>query len=213
MSVAAQESSPNDDADEPVIDEARKKFIRVGIDPSRFLLTFLQPADRGGFEVQVDMELWDQFYPVVEIGYMFADRVETGYTLHVGGTYGRLGMDYNLLKPKEAKDRDIFFVGLRVATSRFIQGAERVYYENAFGNVTTSIPDQSITAFWSEVAFGVKAEVFHNFFVGWTGRIKYKFKVKDTLLTPYAIPGYGRLRSESNINADFNIYLSYSFSL
>lgn len=209
MAVKGQEAK----SDTSAIEMQRQPFIRVGIDPSRYLLTFLQPADRGGLEFAVDMEFWDRFYPTVELGYMFATRNEVDYTLHVDGVYSRLGFDYNLVKLNDAKDRDIFFVGWRMATSHFSQEATDVTYENAFGSITTSFPKQNLTAFWGEITVGVKAEVFRNFFVGWTGRLKYKFRVKEGDLTPYAIPGYGRLQPESDVNGDINIYLSYSFSL
>lgn len=209
VAVLAQGS----DAETDTVNMEREMFIRLGVDPSRYLLTFLQPADRGGLEFQVDMEIWDKFYPVVEVGYMFATRTEDDYSLNVNGIYGRLGFDYNLLSPKDAQDRDIFFIGWRAATSHFNQKADDVYYENAFGSILTSFPKQNLTAFWAEATVGVKAEVFRNFFVGWTGRLKYKFRVKDATLTPYAIPGYGRPRPDTDVTGDINIYLSYSFSL
>ncbi len=191
----------------------RTPFIRIGVDPSRYLLSYLQPAERGGYEVQVDMEIYEKFYPVVEFGYMFARRTEEAYALSINGTYARLGFDYNLLALNDATDRDLFFVGWRMARSQFVQSADNVYYENAFGSVTTSVPQQALHAYWGEVTVGVKAEVFRNFFVGWTGRLKYKFRVKEAAITPYAIPGYGRPTTDSDVNADISLYLSYSFSL
>lgn len=190
-----------------------RPIIRVGFDPTRFALAFLQKADRGGVEFSLDSEIFPKFYPAVEMGYSFADLSETAFNLHIDGLYGRIGFDYNMVTPANESDHDAFFLGLRIASSHFSQKMDGISLSNRFGSRNFDLANEQLTAYWSEITVGVKVEAFKNFYVGWTGRGKIKFSLSESELAPYIIPGYGRIPKDSNFTADMNIYLLYAFSL
>ncbi len=188
-------------------------FIRVGIDPSRYALSLLQPANRGGVEFSVDAKMYKKLYPIAEGGYTFAEHKADDFTFKADGVYGRIGMDYNMLNPADLNDHDAFTLGFRFAGSFYSQQADDVFLNNRYGSTTRNVPAENLSAYWTEITVGVKAEAFKNFYVGWTGRGKLRFRKSGAQMTPYIIPGYGRLSETSNFTADINIYILYAFSL
>lgn len=209
--VSAQSDAKK--AVEEAIEVPRRKIIRLGVDPSRFALSFLQPATRGGLEFSLDTEVLKRFYAAGELGSTFVDVNNEMYHYKANGVYGRIGFDYNLLNPVDANDHDAFFVGMRFAGSWYSQEADDIQYSNASGSWTTAVPKENLNAYWSEITVGVKVEAFKNFWVGWTARGKLRFRQPDSQMEPYLIPGYGKLSKTTNFNGDMNIYLMYSFSL
>jgi hypothetical protein len=77
-----------------------------------------------------------------------------------------------------------------------------------WGNYTDgSVAKNSIKAYWIEIGMGLRAEIFKNFFMGWSfnGRIMIK-KSKDIYMDPYNIPGYGNGSKKSAIGFNYSIY-------
>lgn len=188
--------------------EARPFYIRVGIDPTRNLQTYLQGADRRGLEFSMDFEVKQNFFPTVETGYYTWEDNNELMEYNSNGTFLRLGCDYNFLSYISPKDRDIYFMGLRYGISVFNQEIPRFNIDNAWASDTYSFDKETITAHWLEYTVGTKVEIFNHIFLGWTGRIKKRIATSKNKVQPYFIPGYGK--TKNNTVADVNIYLLFA---
>ena len=185
--------------------ESRPFFIRLGIDPTRNLQTYLQEADRRGLEFSMDFEYKEKFFPTVEAGYYSWESNNDLMAYNSRGTFMRLGCDYNFLSYLSSYDRDIYFMGLRYGISAFNQEVPRISLDNVWGSNQMSFGKETITAHWLEYTVGTKVEIFRHTFLGWTARIKKRIATSKNEVQPYFIPGYGK--TKSNTVADVNIYV------
>jgi hypothetical protein len=65
-----------------------------------------------------------------------------------------------------------------------------------------------MNAHWGELVFGMKGELFPNFFFGWSFRAKFPFAVtKDDNIKPYIVPGIGKITGGTPF--DFSVGLYY----
>ena len=65
-----------------------------------------------------------------------------------------------------------------------------------------------VGARWFELNSGVKAKIIGEFWLGFTGRLKFALKHDSSpQLQPYEIPGYGL--SEQNVMWGFDYYIFY----
>lgn len=170
---------------------------RIGYDLSRFLLPSFQSGSRHGWEIQGDIPYKGNWFPTAEIGMEWFDDKQQNFHYLSNGIYGRLGVDLNIGKFESLKDYDLLFVGMRYGYSRFGQEAKDIYYVNYWGGVNNSLPKRNLSAHWAELVFGMKGELFKNFFLGWTVRGKFPFfQTKDPNIKPYIIPGLGKTTGE-----------------
>ena len=181
---------------------------RVGIDLSRFLLPAFQSGSRNGWEIQGDIPYKGNWFPTVELGMQWFDDKESTFHYLSNGAYGRIGVDLNITKFESLKDNDILFVGFRYGYSQFNEEVKEVTYSNYWGSLNESFPQRPISAHWVELVFGMKGEIYHNLFLGWSLRGKFPLvQTNDPSITPYIIPGIGKTTGE--IPFDFSFTLSY----
>ena len=189
--------------------------IRVGIDASKLLLPVIYNGERIGFEVTADKFITGNFFATVEAGWLNVnlnkDRSEYLYRYRENGFYGKLGVDYNLLKSRRPNSNDIVYAGARYGFSAFNHEADNItvpgYYWSDASDLI--IPKKSMNAHWLELLFGLKAEVLNNFYVGMTFRFKFRLvQPKADYSTPYLIPGYGY--GNSGFELGLNYYVSYN---
>ncbi|MGI6219552.1 MAG: DUF6048 family protein [Bacteroidaceae bacterium] len=164
-------------------------------------------SDTKSSEVQVDVNLKNRFFPVAEIGYAVTDMVsEYGSRYQSRGTYFRLGLNYKI-KYKNPSESHIF-VGLRYGWSPFKYDVESIPISDALfgegpsnpnlsddiwgGSVPFRVEGASGTAHWGEIVFGLRAQVWKNFLMGWSLRYKMRFGYsgQDNAIPSY-IPGFG----------------------
>jgi len=129
---------------------------------------------------------------VMEAGYMNFKYSQYNYDYTSKGAFTRLGADINLLKPEVSQGRYWAGIGLRYGISLFNSETSRFQHENYWGSVTSSLPSKKAMGHFIEVAPGVKTEIFRNFSMGWTIRLKLLISGgggKD--LRPIWFPGYG----------------------
>ena len=191
------------------------KGIRIGVDFSKFLFPLIYNGERWGFEAAADMYIKKNLFGVVEAGWLYVNLNRPDYLYKQYGAYGKLGVDYNLFKPKVPNTNDIFYGGVRYGFSTFNQQAERIripaYYWKPDVEGQT-IPQTYMSAHWLEFLLGVKAEVLKNFYVGLSFRLKFLvFKPKDEFSTPYMIPGYGNGNASSAIGINYNLSYNIHF--
>lgn len=170
----------------------REIFIRPGIDLSRFALPIFHDIGITGFEFSMDGEINYNLFPTFEIGLNSIKENTEDFDYEANGNYWRIGINYNMLKYQHRLDRNMFFIGARYGMSNFTQQATNITFENDWGQSVTDFPETDIQLQWVEGVIGIKGEIFKNFFMGYTIRVKGKIKMDDDLgITPYFIPGYG----------------------
>jgi hypothetical protein len=185
---------------------------RVGIDLSRFLMPYMQTGKRNAWEVQADVPYKGNFFPTFEFGMQWFDDQRDGFHYKNNGTYARLGIDMNIVKFESLRDHDFVFVGTRYGYSVFNQETDGISYSNYWGSITSSVPSRTLNAHWAELVFGMKGELFSNFFLGWTLRAKFPLVVtKDQNIKPYIIPGIGK--TSGGTPFDFSIGVYYRFPI
>lgn len=164
-------------------------------------------SDTKSSELQVDVNLKNRFFPVVEIGYAKTEMVsEYGSHYQSRGAYFRVGMNYKI-KYKNTSESHIFF-GIRYGWSPFKYDVESItIYDGLFGegpynpNLSDDIWGGSVpfheegmsgSGQWGEVVLGLRAQVWENFLMGWSLRYKRRFGYSgaDTAIPAY-IPGFG----------------------
>lgn len=193
------------------IENGRAKHIRLSIDPTVPLKTYMQDADIMGLEVTIDTEVKQNLFLIGITGFSNTSKVSDAFNYKSNGAYLALGADVNLTDRPLLTDRDIFFMGLRYGISVFNQEVEGISISNPWGEYKANIPSETVNAGWFEIALGIKSEFAKNLFIGWTGEAKFKTHCKNTATPPYHIPGYGKF-SDSRFAFDMNFFLSYAFT-
>jgi len=186
----------------------RMKGIRLGMDATRPFQSLWTKGDRYGSEFSGDLELWPNLFPVFESGYDVM-KIKTNYVNYTGkGSYSRIGIDYNFLEAENRNDKNILFAGFRYGFTLAKQQVDNYEIDSYWGPTIGKYGNQNYFAHWGEILVGIKGEIFHNFFMGWTIRGKAKINVKNMNLPPaYFIPGYGKAKG---FNLDFTYSVYYN---
>lgn len=188
-------------------DTLRTYGLRIGLDLARFLYYFSEPAIIGA-EISGDFEVYKNIYPVIELGYSTMEQSTDLFDYTSGGTYGRVGLDYNVLPMKDRSIHHIFFVGARYGLSVFTQRTENMSIQNDYwGDVILESYESSLRGHWIELVMGLKVEVASNLFLGWS--LRYKFLLNqdmDPLVTPQLVPGYGEGANNRAFGFTYSIF-------
>lgn len=173
-------------------DTLRTYGPRFGIDLARFLYLLADPVQTGA-EVSADFEVYRNVYPVFELGYNSMSDEQDLFDYSSSGTYGRAGIDYNVLSLKDRSAHHSITMGFRYGMSVFTQQIEDLDVRNEYwGDYVPGPYESNLTGHWIELVGGMKAEVFSNFFLGWSVRYKILLNPEmDPLMIPEMIPGYG----------------------
>ncbi len=182
---------------------------RIGFDVSKLALFYLQP-ERKTFEGSLDMELLPSVYPTVELGINTIRLTKDSlFNYYSNGAYGRIGVDYNLVYPKNAGDKDMFMGGIRFGYATYTDHANSIkIIDNYWGNFHGgSLPSTAMNAEWLELLAGLKTEIFKHFYLGASLRWRILLsKTKEGLTTPYWIPGYGSGNVKSCFGFNYSVY-------
>lgn len=184
----------------------RMRGLRFGADVSRPFQDYWTKGNRYGSEFSVDMELWPNLFPVFETGWE-ALKIKSSYVDYSGsGNYSRLGIDYNLLQALTKKEKDIFYIGFRYGFSVAKQQVDS-YQIDSYWPSTGHFGTQNFTAHWGEFLLGIKGEIFHNFYMGWTIRGKVMISKKNLgMPAVYFIPGYGKATQSFAPDFTYSVY-------
>ena len=188
------------------------KGIRIGVDFSKLVLPVIYKGERIGFEATADIHIKGNIFATAEAGWLNVNLDKEDYHYRENGMYGKIGVDYNLLKSRRPNSNDIVYAGARYALSVFSHQADHVAVPGHFWPEATdcSIPKNTMNAHWLELLLGVKAEILKNLYAGMTFRFKFMMvSPKDDYSTPYQIPGFGN--GDSGFALGINYYLSYNF--
>src|SRR5574344_2953983 len=167
-------------------------------------------------EVQVGVNLKNRLMPTAEIGFGHTNRWnENGIHYKSNAPYFRVGVDYNI-RFKKLDYEDWLFLGLRYGYTSFKYDVGNApIVDPAFGDKIenpnlidpiwggSSIPyhENGITGnmSWYEFIGGIRTKIWKNLFMGWTIRLKYRIKAKESFnASPWYVPGYGKFNSSAN---------------
>lgn len=202
--LSAQEASGKKGSQK---DTLRTYGPRFGVDLARIYYLFDEPQQIGA-EFSADFEVYRNTYPVFELGYNNMSHDRDLFSYRSGGTYGRAGIDYNVLSLKERSSHHTITLGLRYGMSLFSHRIEDVRIPDEYwGDFVPETHEENLTAHWFELVFGMKAEVFSNFFLGWSFRYKILLNPEmDPLMIPEMIPGYGSGGEEREFGITYSMY-------
>lgn len=166
-------------------------------------------GDYGDYEAALRVNLHDQYFPIVEIGYGQAKRDDevTGIYYKTSAPFFRLGCDLNLLKNKHAPNR--LYGGLRYAFTSYNVDISRQDMTDPVWQGTTgfAIEGDACNQHWIEAVFGLDAKVWGPLHMGWTFRYKRRIAHKDSSIgNTWYVPGYG-IYGDTRLGANFNVII------
>lgn len=164
-------------------------------------------GDYGQYEAGLRVNLKNKYFPVFELGYGKADGedVATKLTYKTKAPYGRVGLDFNLMKNKYDVNR--LYGGFRYAYTNykfdlFSPGVtDPVWGEKA----EFKAQDVACNYHWVEFVFGVDAKIWGPVRLGWTARYKRRIAHNDgTVGNTWYVPGYG-IEGNARLGGTFNV--------
>ncbi|MDD4489655.1 MAG: DUF6048 family protein [Paludibacter sp.] len=188
--------------------------LRVEVDVSPIITTFLNRGDIYQYESAIQAEINNRFYPVFEIGYAGANKLTTsGINYQGNAIFYRLGMDFNLIKNQIDKNKftNYFLIGARLGHTNFNYKMQNITFENEYwdNNFQKNIQGESFNL-WFEISAGIRVEIYKRVYIGWTARIKNLITKTDLGdYKPWYIPGFG-INGDGSVWA-FNYMLGYKF--
>jgi len=188
--------------------------IRAEIDISPIVKSFLS-KETYSYEGSLQANILKKYFPVLELGYAGADKTTSeAVNFQTSGAFARLGVDFNLMKPKkDAKPtNNLFLAGVRLGFSSFNYDITNIQIYDSYWNENTikNFNDINANKFWMEITGGVHVEVAKNIFMGWTARYKNMFGKPETgVLSPWYVPGFG-INSSGNV-WDLTYSIGYNF--
>lgn len=187
-------------------------------DVASVVTSLLPNSQTYSFEGGVQVDLKHKYYPIVEVGFGGADKTTAeNIGFKTDAPFGRIGIDFNLLKTKKNSKRtnNLFLAGVRIGMSNFKYDITNISISNDYwgakSNKTEMLeylntPSKKI---WWEFVAGVRVEVVKNIYMGWTIRTKSLMsKDIEGEISPWYIPGFGINRTS---NWGFNYSLGYHF--
>lgn len=164
-------------------------------------------SDYGQYEAALRINLKDRYFPIIELGIGKADAEDesTRITYKTQAPYGRIGIDFNMLKNKH----DIYrlYAGGRYAYTsyKFDISSPGVIDPNYGGMAPYEAHDVEGNMHWLELAFGVDAKIWGSVHLGWSVRYKRRlFHREGDVGDAWYVPGYGR-NGGSRIGGTFNL--------
>ena len=206
--------------------------LRVGVDLSRVLVSFLED-NYTGLEFVGDYRLTQKLYLASElgnekktIGIPLGNEVNnpTGdlYNFTASGSYLKLGIDYNTYGNWYG-EQNMIYIGGRYAFSTFSQtlnnykifNTDRYWNPDDFAVGSTQNQEFSgLTASWLEFVLGIKAEIFKNLFLGASVRLGILITNKDPEnFRNLFIPGFNKVTDDSPFGVGYNYSISYLIPL
>jgi hypothetical protein len=185
--------------------------LRVGIDIVAPVYSLFDD-DRKGLEFVADYRVSKRFFIATEFGYLENTDQEDFFNYTTNGQYIKVGADFNAYKNWIGME-NVIVVGLRYAFSAFDQTLNE-YTINADPflpekTVTTSTKYDNLNAQWIEFVLGIKVEVMHNIFLGFSfrGNKLISSKEPDNFKNLF-IPGFNKVFLNDN-GFSFNYTISY----
>jgi len=187
--------------------------FKVELDAYSLVMSAIN-KDTYSFEANVQVNLKERFFPILEMGFAGANKTSiNGYGFKTNGLFTKIGVDYNLLKPnlRGTTMHKYFFVGGRYGFSRFSYDITNIAIDNGYwgGENIRNFENQKLTKHWLEVVAGLRVEILENVYIGWNVRLKMPLGKGDSgEISPWFVPGIGIVNAG---NWAFNYTVGYKF--
>lgn len=195
--------------DQPVKDDSIPLFRGVQVMADLIGLGQLAFSNYGQYEVGVRVNLKDRYFPVLELGIGQADNNEitTGNHYKTSAPYGKIGIDFNVMKNKH----DIYrlYGGVRFAYTSFKVDYEHPDVTDPVYGGTTPFSAYGVPAYysWLEGVFGLDAKIWGPVHLGWSFRYHRRLLHDDgTMGNVWYVPGYGK-QGNSRLGGTFNVMI------
>ena len=194
-------------------DTIEKFGIRAGIDIQKIIKSATD-NDYTGLSISGDIRLKESLYIFSELGN--EEKIISNYYLNstVNGTYLKCGVNFKL--NNDIRTQNIVYSGFNLGFSQFNQriNSYTIYNNNSIywgeSIITEPVNLTDLKAFWLELVFGLKTEIFNNLFLGFELQLKNILKQNNKQgITNLYIPGFNRTYDSSNIGAGFSYSISY----
>lgn len=186
----------------------KKRGTSLGLDISSIFVPILD-HDRVVVEANIRTNFRKRMFVVGSLGTEQVSFNDKSYQYDSNGFFARVGVDYDIFIVDEPGNNDNILIGLRYGFALQNHGSDLITIaDDYWGSYETTISNYSLSSHWIEAVFGLRTEVFNNFYMSWFIRIKGKIKsINDDILEPYSIPGYGN--GSNSINLGFSYNLEY----
>ncbi len=161
----------------------------------------------GQIEGALRVNLKDRYFPIVEIGYgkADADDASTQLIYKTSAPYGRVGIDFNMLRQKH----DIYrlYIGGRYAFTSFSYDVDSPPVSDPVwgGEATYHISGEKANCHWLEAVVGIDAQIWRHLRMGWSVRYKLRLAHDDgDAGNVWYVPGYGK-EGGTRLGGTFNV--------
>ena len=165
-------------------------------------------GDYGQYEGALRLNLHDQYFPIVELGYGHANHsndIVTEISYKTKAPYFRIGADFNLMKNKHTGNR--IYGGLRYGFTHYKVDISRPVFKDPWWQRDTyyGVEGEPCHQHWLEVVFGLDAKVAGPLHLGWSVRYRRRIAHNDGLMgNAWYVPGYG-IQGSTRLGGTFNI--------
>lgn len=195
-----------------------KYGLRIGVDTGKLIRSFIDDGYTG-LELVADYRITKKLYVAGEIGN--EERIITTDFLNTTtkGSYIKAGIDYNLYQNWLNMDNMVFF-GSRLGFSTFSHTINEylIYSTDQYWapheTLEAPIEKDGLSAIWTELIIGIKAELFTNLYFGLNAQLKVKLTETepDNFQNIY-IPGFNKTYDSTRIGVGYGYTLSYRIPL
>lgn len=161
------------------------------------------------YELDIEAGFKNRYYPIVEVGMSKSQTTSDEQTVFKSGLYpyGRIGMNYALIRSKEG----FFYIGARVGYSKYKYDLTNVIASNEYWGekIVRDFVNQDASTSWFEFLIGMRMNVISHLYLGWNIRYKSIIKLQTSEDSePAYIPGYGK-NGKTGYGIHFNIYYKF----
>ena len=160
-------------------------------------------------EGYISVDLDEKKSVMFAAGYLNYKYSQYNYSYLNRGSFIRVGIDFNLLKPDKSLGKYWAGIGLRYGLSRFTSQVPFYDKEDYWGTTSSSISQKTNWGHFVEVSPGFRAEIFRNFSIGWSVSLRmllYTGTGKD--LKPVYFPGFGD--GTKTVNAGLSYFIVWN---
>lgn len=167
-------------------------------------------SDYGQYEAALRVNLYDQYFPILELGLGKADHADdevTGLSYSTKAPYFRLGVDVNLLKKKHTGNR--VYAGLRYGFTNYkVDISHKPFADPVWGWETNfNVSGEKCYQHWAELVLGLDAKVLGPIHMGWSARYRRRLFHDDGITgKTWYVPGFGT-QDGTSLAVTYNIII------
>jgi hypothetical protein len=212
---ASSITAQNDTATKDTLIIKQPYGLRLGADIGKIGRSLID-KDYSGFEINGDYRLTKRLFIAGEIGN--EERTLDNEVLNstTKGSYFKAGIDYNLYR-NWLDMENLIYSGFRVGASTFshnINSFDITNVNNQFFDEQVNVQDgrefDGLSAIWTELILGVKAEVLNNLYMGFN--IQFKVLISEDEPDNFKnlfIPGFNRTFDSGSFGFGFGYNVQY----